>query len=242
MRVEVEAVLFDVDDTLFDRRLAQRRVVPLLVRELPDLLGGLTYEAVEGAFLESDRLADLRLGQVTAADFRILRGEIFLGLLGLDVSHAHRLGAAYTAWYPRVDAPVQNARQVVEQLGVRLPLGVVSNGFPDVQYEKLRTLGIAPYFECVCLSEEMGIRKPDPRIFIEAAARLTKRPQDCLYVGDSYRDDVVGANGAGMQACWFRPGGAKENHKGHQGDKGHQEYIEIAALDELLEMVGDGGS
>jgi putative hydrolase of the HAD superfamily len=53
------------------------------------------------------------------------------------------------------------------------------------------------------LSEEIGIRKPDPRIFQYAADALRIRPAECLYVGDSYRNDIIGAKTAGMQACWY---------------------------------------
>jgi putative hydrolase of the HAD superfamily len=71
----------------------------------------------------------------------------------------------YVTHYPRIKAPVRSARQVVERLSVRYLLGVVSNGMPDIQYQKLETLGIQQRFRCILLSSETGIEKPDPGIF-----------------------------------------------------------------------------
>jgi putative hydrolase of the HAD superfamily len=72
-----------------------------------------------------------------------------------------------------------------------------------VQYRKLEAMGLRDLFSCIVLSEEFGIRKPDPRIFHQAALLLHMQPQECLYVGDSYINDVIGAKNAGMQACWL---------------------------------------
>ncbi|MEC8989819.1 MAG: HAD-IA family hydrolase, partial [Candidatus Latescibacterota bacterium] len=68
---------------------------------------------------------------------------------------------------------------------------------------KLETLGLHDAFACILLSEEFGARKPDPSIFLEGCRQLQVEPARCLYVGDSYRNDVVGAAAAGMPCCWF---------------------------------------
>ncbi len=68
--------------------------------------------------------------------------------------------------------PVPGAVSVVKELSGRFRLGVISNGSPDVQYRKLEAIGLGGIFACVLLSEEIGIRKPDPRIFHIAANAL----------------------------------------------------------------------
>lgn len=97
---------------------------------------------------------------------------------------------------------------MLEKLTGRYQLGVVSNGFADIQRHKLRKLGIEELFACVALSGELGIRKPEPRIFEKAVLLLHRDPSECLYVGDNYRHDVLGAANAGLHACWFNPEGA----------------------------------
>jgi HAD superfamily hydrolase (TIGR01509 family) len=205
----IRAVLFDVDDTLFDRRRAQRKVARLLAVQFPDLFATLDICEVVTAFVESDRMATLEFestGLVESA--RAGRMGIWLGLLGLPTGQATELSKAYVEIYPKVHAPVAGAERAVAELAKGLRLGVVSNGISDVQYQKIETLGLRGLFDCVLLSEEVGVRKPDPLIFWLAAQGLGVKPQECLHVGDSYEADVVGATRAGMHACWFNPAGA----------------------------------
>ena len=110
-------------------------------------------------------------------------------------------------------------------------MGIISNGSPDVQYRKLKTLGIKHLFDCILLSEKVGIRKPDPKIFWKATTSLAKEPEECLYVGDSYERDVLGAKKAGMRACWFNPRGLRLPQEDVEPD------FEIGALDHIPEIL-----
>jgi len=85
-------------------------------------------------------------------------------------------------------------------------------------------------FECILLSGETGIFKPDPRIFWQAARALNVEPEACLYVGNSYEDDIVGSKRAGMWACWFNPNGRQSAKKPD---------IEIRTLAELLPILSE---
>ena len=112
---------------------------------------------------------------------------------------------------------------------------MVSNGFADIQRHKLRKLGIEELFACVVISGELGIRKPDPWIFEKAVLLLHRAPSECLYVGDDYRHDVLGAANAGLHACWFNPEGAAPPPGGKQPD------FDIRALyDLVLLLLGKG--
>jgi putative hydrolase of the HAD superfamily len=108
---------------------------------------------------------------------------------------------------------------------------VVSNGFPDVQYRKLETLQIRECFDCIVLSEAVGVSKPEPAILQHAASLLKVEPSACLYVGDLFDMDVVGAKQAGMLACWFNPSGAARPRHDIAPDL---EIQELAALLQIL--------
>ena len=231
MMADWKAILFDVDDTLFDRQGAQLKVLEVILRECGDAFAGIGKRAIIEAFLESDRVTTWEYyGEIyTIERIRLRRQQVFLELLGLDVEHAGELSAVYSAWYPRTDAPVNGAKRVVEALATQFPVGIVSNGLPDVQYTKLETLNIGHLFNCIVLSEELGIRKPDPAIFWHAADLLDVAPGDCLYIGDSYNNDVVGAKQAGMRVCWFNPG-----KKAVSGEA--EPDREIRSLEEILRL------
>ncbi|MGH7878763.1 MAG: HAD family hydrolase, partial [Candidatus Binataceae bacterium] len=88
-------------------------------------------------------------------------------------------------------------------------LGLLSN-FDDAQCgrEVLADTGVADLFEAVVISAEVGLRKPDPRIFEHLRAMLGVAPGDILFVGDTPRDDVLGASAAGMRTAWISKGAA----------------------------------
>ena len=233
MAADLKALLFDLDDTLFDRQGAQLMVLDVIVRQFCDVFDGIGLEVVTEAFLESDRLTILEFyGDIpTAENIRVRRGQVFLDLLGLDQAYADAIAELYVEVYPRMNAPVDGAVATVEALSSKYQLGIVSNGLPDVQYCKLETLGLRQWFDCIVLSEELGIRKPDPRIFWHAIGLLGRKPEACLYVGDSYTADVVGGQKAGMQVCWFNPAGLRPAQVDVESG------YEIRALAEVLEIL-----
>ena len=106
----------------------------------------------------------------------------------------------------------------------------VSNGLADVQYRKLETMGLYDLFSCIVLSEVIGIRKPDPAIFQKAASLIHVKPAECLYVGDSYVNDVIGAKNAGMQACWLNPESIKPQDETIKADFIISKLEELPAL------------
>jgi len=235
MARELNAVLFDIDDTLFDRHGAQRGILRLIMDELPDLFAGVGWAEAEEAFYESDRVALQEYkGGDPAGPFRDRRSRLFLRMLGVGESFADRITEMYVGRYPMIDAPVDGARRVVRDLAERFQVGVVSNGLGDVQYRKLDTLGLREVSECIVLSEEFGSGKPEPAIYLHAAALLGRRPEECLYVGDLFEFDVVGAHAAGMHACWLNPTGAPPPRPDIEPD------LVIRSLDELPDLLSPG--
>jgi putative hydrolase of the HAD superfamily len=91
----------------------------------------------------------------------------------------------------------------LEALAPRYHLALVTNGAPDVQREKLAATGLGRYFAAVVISAELGIGKPDRRIFGAALDRIGASASDAVMVGDSLERDVAGARGAGLRTIWL---------------------------------------
>lgn len=83
-------------------------------------------------------------------------------------------------------------------------LAVISNADGRIE-ALLDRVGLARHFEFVLDSEVVGFEKPDPRIFREGCERLGLEPAACLYVGDLYPVDYVGARNVGMEAVLLDP-------------------------------------
>jgi HAD superfamily hydrolase (TIGR01549 family) len=83
-------------------------------------------------------------------------------------------------------------------------IGIVTNGMTDTQLGKIRTTGLDRYVDGWCISEEVGVRKPDPQIFRAAARRCGVNPDDGGWmVGDNLTADIAGGAGAGLQTVWL---------------------------------------
>lgn len=229
----IDGVLFDVDETLYDRDAAQRLILQRLAAERADLFGSRPVADVAAAWQRSDRETAEHV--YTRADVRAsrnVRSAVFLRLLGLPEGHAGEVTDLYVRIYGTVSAPVAGAVPVVAACAARYPVGVVSNAFPDVQYRKLEALGLASAFRCIVLSEEFGARKPDPSIFLRGCQLLGVAPGRCLYVGDSFANDVAGARAAGLVPCWYSPRGAAPPPGQAAPD------LQLSALTDLLAVLG----
>ena len=83
-------------------------------------------------------------------------------------------------------------------------LGMVTNGRSPFQEGNIRALGIENYFSTIVVSDAVGMRKPEPEIFLETLGRLKVTADEAAFVGDSPKSDIWGAQGVGMKAIWKR--------------------------------------
>ncbi len=115
--------------------------------------------------------------------------------------------------------PRENSTQVVIELSKRgYLLGLIANTITETEIpDYIVAEGLSGYFKTVILSSKLGIRKPNPEIYWEAARQIGVEPEKCVYVGDNPLRDVEGtrAAGYGMFILFFEPATqAKEPPKG----------------------------
>jgi putative hydrolase of the HAD superfamily len=99
---------------------------------------------------------------------------------------------------------VHSFLEELQRRGIRL--GIISNWDHSAR-DVLETTQLSPFFEQVIISSEVGVEKPDARIFELALQRAGVLAEECLYVGDNYYDDVVGSSKVGMKAVLINPYG-----------------------------------
>lgn len=123
-----------------------------------------------------------------------------------DDALATELDAAYVA-ARRAHQPVDpEAERVLDDLARDHRLALVTNGAPDVQREKLAGTTLARRFEAIVISAELGIAKPDRRIFEHALRAVGAEADASVMLGDSLSRDVAGARGAGLRSIWIDRG------------------------------------
>jgi putative hydrolase of the HAD superfamily len=140
-------------------------------------------------------------------DKEFLMAERFrypLSRMGVDDEQlAAEIGHQYLDILPTQTALMPDAIEVLDYLKARYPMTIISNGFTEVQYKKLKSCGIEHYFTHVVLSEEAYALKPDRKIF-EYALQLNKAlPEEAIMIGDSYEADIRGAQNAGIDQVYF---------------------------------------
>lgn len=200
----VKAVIFDLDDTLYDRNAVLIEFARHLFRYLPHVFVGLEVEAVISAYLETDRSAEEDYGAGSPWTRDELSG-CFLRSLGISENHTDAVTELYNRDRNKIHLPVPGAIATVKEIRQRFQTALITGSFSVVQSPKLKAIGLLNSFDCTVFGEEFGIVKPDPEIFRHTAGLLGRSPSECLYIGDSYELDVTGSKNAGMLACWYNP-------------------------------------
>lgn len=123
-----------------------------------------------------------------------------------DAAFADALAEGYRTERRARHVPFAETRTVLDALYGRYRMAIVSNGVPDIQYDKLNATHLTGYFDTVVISADVGIGKPDPTIFTAALTRLALAPADAIVVGNSLKRDIAGAQRARVRAVWVNRG------------------------------------
>jgi putative hydrolase of the HAD superfamily len=204
------AVLFDLDDTLFDHAGCARCALEAVHRG-HDAWARTAFEDFARAHARILEVLhqDVLAGRRTIDDAREARFRQLLVEAGAadDQAVARAAAARYRAEYIATRRAVAGAAALLAHVRARLAVGIVTNNLRDEQVEKLRSCGLEAHVDVLVASEEVGIAKPDPAIFEIAVERLGCGVEDVVMVGDSWEADVLGARAAGIAPLWFNPAG-----------------------------------
>lgn len=200
------AVLFDLDDTLFDHKHARRCALRRLAEDFPEL-DSFEIERLESVHEKHlvathERILDGTLSQDDARTERLISFLADFAIL-IDQRTAAKVDVGYRETYTNSRRPVPGAVELIQSLRGHVKLGVITNGLVPDQREKLCVCGLDDVFDAVVISAELNIRKPNPRIFETALERIGATAETSVMIGDSWTNDVRGARSAGLTAIWF---------------------------------------
>lgn len=196
-----ELILMDADDTIFDFQAGNRRAVNQLMDELGLAGPGIfdEYQAVNHACWQA-----LERGEMTQEVLHVERFRRFLARKGRDDDPA-RVAARFAVLLGGQAIPLPHAEETVRAISREKPVVILTNGITPIQKSRLALSPIRHWISRMVISQEAGVSKPDPRIFEIALDGVD--PKRALMIGDGIRSDVLGANRAGVDMCWFNPGG-----------------------------------
>lgn len=205
---DVRVVLFDLDDTLvhFDdywkiSLLEAFRRHPATRGIDPDRLFEVLWE--KNVLYEQRYHAK----EITIWQYWNWRLIDALAVFGREIGEAEADG--FTRFHHSLSESFIKAdpalAELLSELKRKYAIGLVTNGTAGWQYGKLEAAGLDPLFEpgSVVISEEVGWEKPAPEIFVEALGRFGAKPEEAVFVGDSWKHDIEGAAAVGIRSIWF---------------------------------------
>lgn len=206
--VHLDAVLFDLDDTLFDHRHARLAGLEAIRRAEP-MLGRLPLSDLDRTMerLLSDIHISLVLtGKISLARSRSLRMHKFLQEYHIELPRrrVQELTDLRVETYLHHRRAVPGAEALLRHLhALGLKVAVVTDNLRSEQEEKLRVTGLEGWVDHLVCSEQVGVTKPHPRMFRVALKQARTRPGKSVMVGDKWEYDVVGAARLGIRPVWF---------------------------------------
>jgi len=149
-------------------------------------------------------------GEVTKEYLQLERFRHPLVQVGVDNDElAEQIGTQFLDILPTKTILLPFAKELLDYLQPKYPLTIVSNGFVEVQYKKLRSTNLEHYFVHTVLSEAAGALKPDKRIFEYALRLNAAKATETIMIGDSYEADITGARNAGIDQVFLDLGHTK---------------------------------
>ena len=195
---DIDAVLFDLDNTLLDRDTGFLRFCQELFHT-SGVMGQTHTEEEAVALMVSFDASGLRSRHDMFNDIIRQWPGVFQ-----DVEQAMQV---YLASYPRMLVLDASTRALLEDLQDRgVPCGIVTNGGSIMQMNKIRESGLEGLVQSIVISEEVSVAKPDRRIFERALADIGANPLTTMFVGDNPDADILGAKEVGMHAAWIHHG------------------------------------
>ncbi|AGB79799.1 HAD hydrolase, subfamily IA [Enterobacteriaceae bacterium strain FGI 57] len=190
-------IFFDADETLFTfdsfsglQRMFLDYSVTFTAEDFQD------YQAVNKPLW-----VDYQNGAITSLQ---LQRQRFVGW-GEQLSvPPEELNDAFMNAMAEICAPLPGAASLINALKGKVKMGIITNGFTSLQQIRLERTGFRDHFDLLIISEEVGVAKPDRRIF-DHARELAGNPDPSriLMVGDTAASDILGGMNAGWSTCWL---------------------------------------
>lgn len=202
-------VYFDLDHTLWDFETNSREALTEIfyefelgkkgVRSAKDFIN--VYEKVNHRMWD-----EYRKGTLSKARLRKDRFPTALSLFEIkDDKIASNANDYYLEHSPRKTNLFDHAHDTLDYLKSKYKLFIITNGFQEIQTIKMKESKLDNYFEEVITSEMVGVRKPDPKIFLHALERGKVKAENSVMIGDDVDVDVIGSQQCGMKGVYFNP-------------------------------------
>ncbi|MEM7333303.1 MAG: YjjG family noncanonical pyrimidine nucleotidase [Chloroflexota bacterium] len=223
-------LLFDADNTLFDFSLAEEKAfqATFAAQNLP--FSDKTFQQ----YKQINKIVweQFEQGLLTPDEVKVTRFERLFEALHIE-QDSKRFSTAYTDQLSLRDDLLDGVEALLATLAPTYKMGLITNGLKKVQRSRLARSSIQSYFDPVIISEEVGSKKPETKIFdVAFTAMGNPAKASVLIIGDSLSSDILGGINYGIDTCWYNPS-RKPN-----SDRLPLTY-EIQSLDQLPQLLAE---
>jgi len=228
----IKHIFFDLDRTLWDFEKNSHTTLLQLINDFKLIEKGIDNpdSFIKKYKIHNEKLWELyRKDKIKKEELRGKRFQLALAEYDIDDSDlAEQFGLAYIQQSPLKTTLFAYTHEVLLYLKKKYSLHIITNGFEEVQHIKLASSDLTQYFDVIVTSEQVGVKKPNAKIFEFALEQTKAKPDESIMIGDDFPVDVLGAEQIGMQGVYFNPN--KLAHK-------HAVVHEIFCLSELMALL-----
>ena len=219
-----EWILFDADETLFE------------------------FDALRGLKLMFSRFG-INFSDADFSEYQLVNKPLWVQYQNGEISATQLQYQRFQSWAERLDetpktlnsaflsamadicAPLQGAANLLNTLRGKMKLGIITNGFTELQQVRLERTGFRDHFDVLIISEQVGVAKPHPEIFEYALSAMGHPSRErVLMVGDNPDSDILGGLNAGLHTCWVNA----DNQPEPTDIKPHYQVSSLSELESLL--------
>lgn len=197
-------IYFDLDNTLLDHNQAESKSHKAVYSQF-SVLQRISLDKWLEKYQEVNHnlWVQYQDGEINRDELHFSRFHNSMTELNLPTDNSREIGITYMNKYREFWDWVDQAEETLALASRHFDVGIITNGFKETQHKKFEKLAMHKYTRQMVIAEELGVLKPDPKVF-DYATELAGVPRDeILYVGDSYSSDVVGGLNAGWQTAWY---------------------------------------
>jgi len=193
-------ILFDADETLF--HFDAFKGLRLMFSRF-----GVDFNRDDFSHYQTVNLplwVDYQDGLISATELQNMRFRAWADKLKVTTQI---LNSAFMSAMADICCLLPGAKELITALTGKVNMGIITNGFTELQRVRLEKTGLKDVFAALIISEQVGVAKPDIGIFEHALAHMGEpQREQVLMVGDNPHSDILGGMNAGLDTCWLNPG------------------------------------
>jgi putative hydrolase of the HAD superfamily len=212
--MNIKHIFFDLDHTLWDFEtnsdktfefILKKNNIQVNIDEFKEI-----YRPINHRYWKL-----FREDKVSKSDLRYSRLKDTFDELNYqtDDSLINLLAEEYIIYLSQFNALFEGAIDILQYLCSKYELHIITNGFEEVQYKKLRNSSLLPFFNKIVTSEKVGVKKPNPKIFQYALDISSAKSDESIMIGDNFEADILGARNVGMHTIFCKFNGEIETEE-----------------------------